>query len=248
MRADSVFDEPHLQPTDRPPPIPKARTNHVSHEPHLRPADRPPPQPEVLSDAVWDEPALLAAGQPPPDARATYAGRLTAAWARNTPARAWGTTLTIALAAGPFAVLIAMLKTRALTSGWAAVMAAPFTEELAKAAFPLLVVETRPHRFLRAAQPWVACIASGLVFSALENLLYIHVYFDAPDPAAARFRWIVCTALHTGCSCIAGLGVRRVWLRCRTTLRKPEPALVSVYLIVAMVVHGLYNSLVLLFT
>lgn len=222
MRADSVFDEPHLRPPDRPPP-------------------------EALDDTVWDEPVLLASARPPPDIRATYAGRLAAGWSRNTPARAWGATLAIALAAGPFAVLIAMLKTRALTSGWAAVVAAPFVEELAKAALPLLVVETRPHRLLNAAQPWIACLASGLVFSALENLLYIHVYFVAPDPAAARFRWIVCTAMHAGCSCIAGLGVRRVWLRCRTTLRKPEPALASVYLIVAMVVHGLYNLLAIVF-
>ena len=37
----------------------------------------------------------------------------------------------------------------------------------------------------------------------LENLLLIHVNFDKPDPVAARFRLIVCTALHTGCAAIA---------------------------------------------
>lgn len=248
MRADSVFDEPHLRPPDRPPPFPDPGAVRVEDEPGLQPPDRPPPAPDALSDSVWDEPAIRAAGGAPAPGGATYTDRLQAAWARNTPARAWLATLIIALAAGPFAVLVAFLKTRAAMASWAAVVAAPFVEELAKAALPLLVVETHPHRFLRALQPWVACAASGVVFSVLENLLYIHVYFDEPDPVAARFRWIVCTALHTGCAAIAGLGVRRVWLGCRTTLQRPEPAQASAYLVVAMVIHGLYNALVILFS
>ena len=248
MRTDSVFDEPHLRPPDRPPPLPEVGTARVGDEPGLRPSGQPPPAPDALSDAVWDEPAIQAADGAPPPGGTTYARRLQTAWARNTPARAWLATLLIALAAGPFAVLVAFLKTRAALAGWAAVVAAPFVEELAKVAFPLLVVETRPHRFLRALQPWVACAASGLVFSVLENLLYIHVYFDGPDPVAARFRWIVCTALHTGCAAMAGLGVRRVWLGCRTTLQRPEPAQAGAYLVVAMVIHGLYNAFVILFS
>lgn len=223
MPSDSVYDEPHLR----------------SSGARLPASDKP-------TETVWDEPALQAGGAAPPPSAITYAGRLQACWRQTSWAGSWWLTLGIALAAGPFAVLVAFLKTWTFASFGAAIFAAPLTEELAKVAVPLIFVETRPHRFLFAIQPWAACLISGLVFSVLENLLYIHIYMHDAQPDMIAFRWTVCTAVHLACSGIAGLGVRRVWLRCRETLQKPEPALAASYLIVAMVLHGLYNAITIL--
>ncbi len=215
----SVFDEPIFQ------DLPRAK-DAAEHE-------------------VWSEPGL-APGARPPDAAQTYSGLLREKWRRASPELSWLTVAGLACAAGPFAVLAALMKTSAHSFALAAIIIAPLVEELGKAAAPLMTLERWPYRFISGTQLVLVCVASGLVFATIENLLYLHLYVKAPSAAYATWRWSVCTALHVGCSLIAGLGLRRIWLAARAEYTRPDVSKAASYFIAAMVLHGAYNALVYL--
>lgn len=215
----SVFDEPTFSPPPR-------RADAAEHE-------------------VWDEPAL-APGARPPDSAPTRRRLLRAKWLGASPGLSWLTVAGLACAAGPFAVLAAVLKTSYPGLILAAVVMAPLAEELGKAAAPLMTLERWPYRFVSGAQLVLVCVASGLVFAAIENLLCLRLHLRSPDAALTLWRWTVCTALHAGCSLIAGLGLRRVWLAARAGRTRADVSIAAPYLIAAMVLHGAYNALVML--
>ena len=216
-------------------------THSVFEEPNFSGV---PAAPEVAEHEVWSEPGLLPDARPADPAQ-TYAGQLRARWRSASPAQSWCAVLGLALAAGPFAILSAFMKSSAPGFVLAAVVVAPLVEELGKAAAPLITLERWPYRFVSGAQPVLVCVASGLVFAAIENLLYLHVYVRDPSPALAAWRWSVCTALHVGCSLIAGLGLRRVWLVARAAYSRPDISGASTHLITAIALHGAYNAVVL---
>lgn len=217
------------------------RTHSVFEEPNFSGV---PVAPEVAEHEVWSEPGLLPDARPADPAQ-TYAGQLRARWLSASPAQSWCAVLGLALAAGPFAILSAFMKSSAPGFVLAAVVVAPLVEELGKAAAPLITLKRWPYRFVSGAQPVLVCVASGLVFAAIENLLYLHVYVRDPSPALAAWRWSVCTALHVGCSLIAGLGLRRVWLAARAGCSRPDISGASAYLITAITLHGAYNAVAL---
>lgn len=121
-------------------------------------------------------------------------------------------------------------------------IAGPVTEELLKAALALWIVEKRPFRFQSSLQIAVCLIASGLVFAAVENVLYLVVYIDDPSRELIWWRWTVCVALHAGCSLIAGLGLIRIWRQTMETKSRPQLALGAPYMATAIVIHGVYNA------
>ena len=217
------------------------RPHSVFEEPHFSGV---PASQEVAEHEVWSEPGLLPDACPADPAQ-TYAGQLRARWLGASPAQSWFIVLALALASGPFAILSAFMKASAPGFVLAAVVVAPLVEELGKAAAPLITLERWPYRFASGAQPVLVCVASGLVFAAIENLLYLHVYVRDPSPALAAWRWSVCTALHVGCSLIAGLGLRRVWLAARAGCSRPDISGASAYLITAIALHGAYNAVAL---
>jgi RsiW-degrading membrane proteinase PrsW (M82 family) len=153
------------------------------------------------------------------------------------------------MAAGPWAVLGACFGAggqdglHALLNVTAIVLVGPIMEEVMKAAAAGWAVETRPYWFTSAPAVIICCAAAGLSFSLIENLLYLNVYIADPEPWIAWWRWTVCTALHTGCSTIAGLGLARVWRRTITTGTRPDLSAGTPWLIAAIVLHGLYNAL-----
>lgn len=216
------------------------RPNSVFDEPNFKELPRPG---DAAEHEVWEEPSLTP-GLRPPDASQTYAGLLRERWRRASAGTSWLTVAGLACVAGPFAVLAAFMKTSAPCLVVAAVVVAPLVEELGKAAAPLITLERWPYRFVSGSQLVVVCIASGLVFSSIENLLYLRLYVGHPSAALAAWRWSVCTALHVGCSLICGLGLRRVWLASRATLTRPDVSKAATYFLTAMALHGTYNALV----
>ncbi|NLF37813.1 PrsW family intramembrane metalloprotease [bacterium] len=217
--TDSVFDEPALRAPARP-------VDAVLHE-------------------VWSEPGRMPSSHPAVGTL-TYADMLSERWQQATPCVSWLVVAALALAAGPFAVLAALLKTSAAHIAIAAVIMAPLIEELGKAAAPLIVLERWPYRFLSSTQLVFVCAVSGAIFAGIENLLYLKILLRQPDAALVLWRWTVCVALHVGCSLIAGMGLRRIWLISRATLTRPDVSLAAPYFITAMILHGSYNMLVLL--
>lgn len=207
--------------------------------PAVRPHDADP------EASVWEEPTTSAtlAGAVPEDAL-TYARWLDARVAERDVGRSWALTGLIALCAGPFAVMGAFWGSgQTLLSVTALVVFGPMVEEVTKLALPTFVVERRPHLFLGRTQILICGACGGLVFSAIENLLYLHVYVPNPTPTLVAWRWTVCVALHVGCSTIGAIGLASVWSVGMRERRRPDVGRAARWVVLATIVHGTYNGL-----
>ena len=199
---------------------------------------------------VWDEPALSAeiSGQRPADA-ITYGAWLDQGRARTGPLQSWGAVLVLALLAGPWAVLGAFYGSgRTAFSIVAIVVVAPVVEETMKIALASVTLEKRPFLFTSPVQILICGLAGGLVFGIVENLLYLNVYISDPGSGIVAWRWSVCTALHAGCSLIASIGLVRIWKSILTTRKPAKFALGFRYLLTAVIIHGVYNGLAVIFS
>jgi hypothetical protein len=220
----------------------------VFAEPHLRPAkpesaapiEAPPtPAPADPRASVWDEPAQAHDPKGP-----TYATWLAEKIASTSGVRTWWVTLALALAAGPWGVFGSLLGGQGSFAGLVTlVVVAPLVEELMKTAAVAVVIETRPYLFKFRSQVLLACVAGGLGFAAIENLLYLNVYIDSPSDFVRQWRWLVCTGLHITCSAVVGLGLSRVWHRTVTDRAPADLNRATPWLIAGVVVHGTYNAL-----
>jgi len=214
----------------------------------------------ALSDAeeaqqnVWDEPSSRAAGiAPPPEAR-TYAH-----WYRErlagTPAEtAWLVTLLLAAVSGPFALFGVFAK--GFTQGHALgiVLFGPALEEMMKVGLLLILLENRPYLFRSSFQLLAVALASALAFAAIENVMYIHLYVKEPTAFFIAWRWTVCTGVHSLSSCVAGLGLVRMWRAAQPDPSAPPRSPESDYsmphsrnafplLVGAVALHGGYNTI-----
>jgi RsiW-degrading membrane proteinase PrsW (M82 family) len=228
MAGHGIDDEPHLRPT--PPPAPGQSLNDEPHD----------DEPLAPGHGVADEPGVIA-----PSGATSYADHLEAGLRRTPVMTTWLATLIATLAAGPWAILAAILGTSADTQGMAMVVVGPLCEEVAKVAIAFLIVERWPWLFRWRFQVLLAALAGGVVFAVIENLLYLNVYIRDPEPWMVQWRWTVCVALHSGCSLIAGLGVARVWSDCWRTHRSPDGNHAIPFIATAALVHGTYNFLAL---
>jgi RsiW-degrading membrane proteinase PrsW (M82 family) len=195
--------------------------------------------------SVWDEPTTSAAlsGETPEDAT-TYARWLDARLAERDVGRSWALTGLIALAAGPLAIMGAFWGSgETVFSVLALVVFGPVVEEASKLAIPTFVVERKPYMFLSRIQILICGGAAGLVFAAIENLLYLYVYVPNPTAGLVAWRWSVCVALHVGCSTIGAIGLGAEWRDAVDARRKPDLVRSARWLIIATVVHGTYNGL-----
>ncbi len=198
----------------------------------------------MIERTVWDEPALSGelVGERPAG-ELTYSAWLQKRWGEVGPAKSVVITLGIAIAAGPVAILGAFYGSgRTISSVFAIVVFGPIVEEIMKVALALFVVEKKPFYFRSSAQIFLCVLVGGLVFSAIENVVYHNVYMRDPPPGLVRWRWTVCVAMHMGCSFIAGLGLVRIWRRTWKTLGRTRISLAYPYVLAATVLHGTYNA------
>lgn len=220
----SVWAEPHLRP--------------VKPEPVV-PVETPPaPAPVDPRASVWDEPSHAHDAKGP-----TYATWLVERVASTSLGRSWLITLGLALAAGPWGVFGSILGGEGSFAGAVTlVIVAPLVEELMKTAAVAVVIETRPYLSKWRMQVLLACIAGGLGFAVIENLLYLNVYIDSPSEFLRQWRWMVCTGLHVTCSAVVGVGLARVWRRTVTERVPADLNRATPWLVIAVVLHGVYNA------
>jgi len=216
---------------------------------------------DVVQHTVWDEPVLSDALLGPADGpRLTYSEWLDWRIATTPSTRTWFVTLAIVLAAGPWGALGALFENMtAGVWGWiAAVIVAPVVEETMKVAIALWVIEKRPYLFRNSAQILLCALAGGLAFAFLENLIYLNFTIPGSREAVgsesarsvvtaasidlATWRWTICTSLHATCSFLAGLGLARMWSQATSHRIRPKIVHAAPMIIIAMVVHGLYNG------
>ena len=194
-----------------------------------------------IRDSAFNEPAITLSHDQP------YLG----SWIEKkrgecSPAGNLSVALLAAMLGGPFAILGAFMAGK---QGWYGliyiVVFAPVIEELLKQSGMIYLLERKPYRVFAAWQFVFSALVSALVFATIENALYINVYtrpsaFVNPE-FFARFRWLVCTAIHLLCSAIASVGMMRVW---KKQLADGKPADLSAafrYFVIAITIHGLYN-------
>lgn len=167
-----------------------------------------------------------------------------------------GTLLLISLIAGTAGALFAIpgcflgMGDAASFRLFSLVVFAPFLEEVLKQSGMLWLLEKRPWLVQRPEQFFVSAFFGGLTFGALENLVYYYVYLAAVPPERRlliiSFRWVVCTALHIGCTLISAMGLRHAWKLQYSTGKPFEIQNALPFFVTAMAVHGGYNLCALL--
>ncbi|MBU1221107.1 PrsW family intramembrane metalloprotease [Myxococcota bacterium] len=157
-------------------------------------------------------------------------------------------TVLLALSAGPLAVAGVFMSSFEYSSFFLlnVVIIGPAMEEALKTGALLMTVEKRPWFFKNGLQIILIAAAGGLLFGVIENLLYFNYYIKNPTSEIIRFRWIVCTSLHVGCSLISGMGIRRVWLSSMKDKTQPRTTIWFPWFITAFIVHAIYNGSVTL--
>jgi hypothetical protein len=165
---------------------------------------------------------------------------------RSTPAAwRWGMVAGLALAAGPFGIFGAFWSMFGGGTGLgylALVVVGPVVEEMTKIALLLWVAEKRPWLLPGAGAVVLSGFLAGAGFGAIENLVYLHVYF--PDRAAeiAPWRWLATAPMHAIASAIAAVGVARMWHDGLRRQAPPRIPLASPWIALAIVLHGAFNA------
>lgn len=239
----SIEHEPHLRGGGfAPDPSEPAARRKVENATHKQTDD------DHVEHTVWDEPGLSRdlAGDAPSDSL-TYARWIERRTAETSAGYSWAIAALVAIAAGPWAILGAFAGSGRSMFGIAMIVVfGPVTEEMMKVAAALWVVEKRPFLFRSRVQIAVCVLAGGFVFAAVENVLYIYVYMDEPTELLIRWRWTICVALHMSCSFVAGLGLMRCWRSTIENRTRPKLSTGAVYMVIAIVIHGVYNSFAVL--
>lgn len=185
--------------------------------------------------------------RPSPSDRVGYAQWLAGRIAATPRSRTWAVTVAVALLSGAWAVLGAFWNAGAGGSGFFAIAVwGPAIEEVMKVALIAVVIERWAYLFASRGQIMLAALGAGLMFAVIENLLYLFVYIPNAPTGMIIWRWTVCVSLHVGCTAVAGYGAARVWHRTVTQLRPATIPVDMTFLVVAILIHGVYNGTVTL--
>ena len=153
-----------------------------------------------------------------------------------------------ALSGGLFAILGAIFKESGLGGGPLLVMLfAPAVEEVLKPSGVYYLLERRPQYLVSRFHVALLSMMGGIVFAAIENVIYLCVYVPEPVLGLIVWRWTVCLTMHAVCSFIVGLGLGKLL----PGMRRGEPFELEncfTWVIVAIVVHALYNTAVTFIT
>ncbi len=240
----SVSHEPHLESSDfETDPSEKKVQRKQERSSHSAPSEN-----EQVEHTVWDEPGLSKelTGEPAAG-ELTYRSWLEKRRQQTGESTTWLATIGVALLAGPWAILGAFINPF-ITEGYTAVgigavvLFGPVVEEMLKAGTALILIEKRPYLFRSPVQIFLCVLAGGGVFAVIENLLYLYVYVPDPPESLVHWRWSICILLHMSCTLISGMGLQRMWRDVWRRRERPRIAIAFPYLVVAMVVHGSYNT------
>ena len=200
--------------------------------------------------SVFDEPtySVELGGQVPENAL-TYEKFLAEQLEATSAFESWFATGVIAAFSGILAIAGAFLS-ESSNFGFSSTVEfiaiavfAPVIEEVMKTALLLWGVEQKPYLFRSPSQLMLAGAISGLVFAAVENVIYLTVYIEKPDLFIILWRWTVCVGLHTTTTLIATIGLVKIWRRVMRTGQFAKAEIGARYLLIAILVHGVYNGL-----
>lgn len=190
--------------------------------------------------------------RPAPAGAESYASWLAGRMETTSLARGWMVAVGLALAGGPWAIVAVLVGTAPLGFAgmfdlWRTVVLGPTIEEVMKIGAVAAIIEVRPYLFRRVEQLWAATIGAAVLFAAIENVLYLGFKLPNPTVSYSIWRWTVCVGLHVGCTMVATRGLIDVWRESTTELRQPRLASGMRALGVAVIIHGSYNAMIIVF-
>lgn len=178
--------------------------------------------------------------------REGYAHWLAGRLATTSTTKSWAVVFLVAFLSGFWSVLGAFWHANVGGGGsfFAVAVWGPAVEEVMKIALIAVIIERAPYLFTSRLQILTAAIGAGLMFSIIENFLYLFVYVPDPPTWLVAWRWTVCVALHVGCTLVVGMGAAKAWHTQITQMRRLPIPVDMRYLVAAILIHGLYNGTV----
>ncbi len=205
---------------------------------------------EAAQHNPWDEPAIVAGDTQAPEGALTYAEWYRRGLERTSLRFSWYIVLGLAVTGGGFAIVgVFFASPRYSGVGWilAVTVVGPVAEEMLKIGATAMTLEVRPYWIRSRTQVMAAVVVGAFIFATIENLLYIHWYIEEASTAIQHWRWQVCTALHVGATTVAGMGLAKAHRESARNLSKLRLELVFPYIVAAVIIHGVYNGLAILF-
>jgi hypothetical protein len=154
-----------------------------------------------------------------------------------------------AILGGFFASVGAFIEEGARNSLFIFVLIGPLIEEILKPMGVIILLESKPSYIYSKLQILWLCIVGALIFSFLENLIYIWWY--ASSCLSLRlivFRYTVCIVVHLFSTSILSLGLMREFIRVKEKGARFELENTLPFIVGAVIFHGGYNLLVYIFT
>jgi RsiW-degrading membrane proteinase PrsW (M82 family) len=180
--------------------------------------------------------------EPPRGSEVTYIQWVADHAVEVSPRKAWLIAAIVPILGVPFALGCALFTVEYL--GLVNfVLFAPVASEVLKVAIASMVVERRGHLIRREGQLYVMILGTALVFSVVQNLVYLQFYFSSPSPPIEliAYRWLIGPLAHLLSAAIAAHGIVLVWRQAKEGRREPRLSKAYPWVITAIVVHSLYN-------
>lgn len=247
---EDVFDEPWMQPPPErpitgPPPLPGKHA--IPDEYDTTPLHET--EMEQVLHSINHEPQSLEEADP----RETELDRLIKHHRTGmSPLALVAVVLLVAILAGPVSVLGTMAAGQRGSTGILYLVAGgPVIEEMMKLGGLLFLLEKKPWYILRGWHIIVAACVSAILFGVIENLVYSGIYLrnvnSISHETVMTFRWSVTVVLHTATTFVGAMGLRKAWQSTIAKGRLFDSQIAEPYIAAAVVIHGSYNALALLF-
>jgi len=173
--------------------------------------------------------------------------------ARAPPARApayqYVLTVLLALIGGLLGIIGAIFQETQTTLTYVLLpfIGAPIIEEALKPSGIYLSLLWWPRALRSQLFTAILSALSGLIFGIIESLVYVTVYVDDPSDEFIAYRFSVTLGLHAVASYLVGLGINQQildWAAGRSKL----PRASRNFYIAAVVLHGAYNTIAVIFS
>jgi hypothetical protein len=178
--------------------------------------------------------------EPPREGELTYAQWLAEHEDRASPGRSWLIAASVPFIGIPFAVFCAFFVVEHLML-LNFVVLGPAVSEGLKIAVTLILLERWGLVVRCPGQIHLMTLGTAVVFAAIQNVVYLLVYFTNSPVELVVYRWAVGLPLHGLCTLIAARGLILVWERAQHERRAASVTTAYPYVGAAIVLHAVFN-------
>ena len=178
--------------------------------------------------------------EPPREGELTYMDWLAEHRALPSLGKTWLVAMLIPLAGIPLAVACALFTVEYAGLAYFAAFG-PAASEVLKVAIVAMLIERHSTLIRSPRQILCMTIGTALLFSVVQNVIDLSIYFKSPSLELVLYRWVICVLLHVACTAIATQGLIAVWRRTRHERRQFSITGAFPAVALAIGVHAVYN-------